>query len=354
MKKISYGQLILLLFITRIFKTMTYNPFEYVSSINIAFELLISIAIQCVLILPFVYIYKKYPDEDILSLAYKKNKIIGHITSALYIGFFSIILYRAVKYFAVFMSHMFNTLHYTNAITIILIFSGLYGALMGIESISRSCVFVSAGFCAIFIIILFTSKSNADLHNITYMPQTKNIGLVEFVLKAIGYNIEFSALALIMPRVKNKFTKGVYSYLGIKLILLEVVAYLCVAVLGPYVEICEFPFFKIGAYSKTQFVQRLDPLYMVEWTLCAVITVSLYIYLISASINKMSNKVNSKIVSLIVSVLLIVVSIIVDIERKVTDIWFDKYIGTSLVVLFIFVIPLFLAMISKKKKKEGA
>ena len=353
MKQISCGQLIMLLFITRIFKTMTYNHFEYVSAINILIELVISVATQALLLLPFIYIYKKYPGNDVFSLAYKKNKILGHIISVLYIAYFSIICYRSVKYFAVFMSHMFTSLHYTKAITIILVLSGLYGALLGIESISRSSVFVFVGLCIMFAVIIFTSKSNADLHNITYVPKTKSIGLFEFYTKGIGYNIELSSLAIILPRVKSHFSKGLGIYLCLKLIAIELIVFLCVAQLGAYVEICEFPFFKIGAYSKTQFVQRLDPLYMVQWTFCAVITVSLFIYLITATIKKMSKKSNTKMVSLIVSVVFIIATVVVNIEQSISDLWFDKWIGSIFLAVFIFIIPLFLILISKKSKREG-
>ena len=353
MKQISYGQLIMLLFITRFFKTMTYNHFEYVSAINILIELLISVAIQSLILIPFIYIYKKYPGDDVFSLAYNKNKILGHIISALYILYFSIIVFRAVKYFAVFMSHMFGSLHYTKAITIILILAGLYGALVGIESISRSAVFVFVGLCIIIAVIIFTSKSNADVHNITYAPKTKRMGLIEFFIKGIGYNSELCALAILMPKVKKHFVKVIYFYLVLKLIAIELIVYLCVAVLGAYVEICEFPFFKIGAYSKTQFVQRLDPLYMVGWTLCAVTTVSLFIYFITATVKKMSTKANNKIVSLIIAVLLIVTTVYVNIDKNIYGIWFDKAIGSMFLVVFVFIIPLFLAIVSKKKRKEG-
>lgn len=354
MKQISYGQFIMLLFITRFFKTMTYNHFEYVSAINILLELVMSVAIQGLILIPFVYIYKKYPGDDIFSLAYKKNKVLGHFISAMYIVYFGIIVFRAVKYFSVFMSHMFNTLHYSNSITIILILAGLYGALVGIESISRSSVFVFIGLCIMITAIIFTSKSNADLLNITYVPKTKSMGLFEFLAKGIGYNVELSALAILLPRVRNHLAKGLYIYLALKLVAIELIVYLCVAVLGAYVEICEFPFFKIGAYSKTQFVQRLDPLYMVGWTLCAVITVSLFIYLITATVKKMNTKVNNKIVSIIISGLLIIVALSVNIKKSTYDLWFDKGIGTIFLAVFIFIIPLFLIIASKKKKKEGA
>lgn len=353
MKQISYAQFIMLLFIVRSFKTMMYNPFENTSAINVLLEIVISTAIQSILVIPFIYIYKKYKGDNILSLAYKKGKIIGIITSALYTIYFFILAFRLIKNFAVFMSHTFNSLNNDKTITIILILVGLYGALMGLESISRSSGFVFIGLCVMFLVVIFTSKGNVDIYNIMYTPKTKNIGLYEFSLRGIANNIELPAIAIIISNVKDRFTKGIYYLLALKMILIGVTVFFIVAVLGAYVELCEIPFFKIGAYSKTQFVQRLDPLYMVEWTFCAVITVSLFIYLITNSVKKIYVKANTKVISLIVSVFLILSILVVNIEKRVSHGLFDRWLGAVLLILFVFVIPLFLAITSRKKNKEG-
>ncbi len=353
MKQISYGQLIMLLFVSRIFKMMTYNPLEYVSAQKLMTELVLSTLIQAFIILPLIFIYKKYPGEDVVSLAKKKNITIGNIIGAVYAIYFVLVALKSVKYFAIFMSQMFPVIRYSTVVAIILTIVGGYGALLGIESIGRSATIVFVFFCLMFVAIIATTNGNIDLFNITYAPKNQEISMWTFIIKGIGFNVEFASVAILLPAIKNRLPSGMYIYLGMKLIIIEILVFLSVCVLGAYSELSVFPFFKIGAYSKTQFFERFDALYMFVWALCAVASVAFFIYLVTASIKTISIKAKPNIVTLIIMAVTIVVSVIFKMEKSITDVWFQKYMDTALVLVLVFVIPLIVLLVSSPRKQRG-
>ena len=46
--------------------------------------------------------------------------------------------------------------------------------------------------------------------------------------------------------------------------------------LGDYIKVVPIPIFVVGSYSKTRFIERFDAIYMVEWALCAAVTIGMF------------------------------------------------------------------------------
>lgn len=74
--------------------------------------------------------------------------------------------------------------------------------------------------------------------------------------------------------VKKSLVKGVYGFLGGKLLLLLLAQLLVTMVLGDYARCRDFPFFTLGAYMQVGSAQRLDAVYLLLWTLSGVVYLS--------------------------------------------------------------------------------
>lgn len=350
MKQISYGQMVMILLISRIFKTITYNPFEFVSCGKLMIELILSAVVQGILILPFIYIYRKYPGESLFSLAGKKSNVCAKILAVIYSVYFFLIGLRTVKYFAVFMAQCFPQVPYLKAMVVALIIIACYGALLGITSVGRTSAVVTVFLALTFITIILTSRGNINILNLTYEPINQDTGIFEFLLKGLGYNIELVTIAVLLPYVKNRLPSGLYSFIGIKLVVTELVAFLCVTVLGSYVEYAKLPFFKLGAYSKTQFFERFDALYMTVWVMCAIMALAYYLWTVTATLKAVFISIKSNYSVLITSAVVLIISMIFKLRKSGSDFWYDKWLGTVLFVALTTVIPLVIIAISRNKK----
>lgn len=352
MKKISYGQLLLLLFVTRIVRTMTYNPFLLASPYQIIIEIAVSVLIQAVLVIPFVYIYNKFQGEDIISLGFSRNKAVGITLCTVYSAYFIVVALRLIKYFSLFMSTGFPVINSSKAIAVCLILVAGYGAFQGIESLGRSASIVFAFFCFMILIIILTTQGSFDLYNLSIPEPDNPTGFTGFLLKELGSNSELVTVALILPKIKDGFRKAIYGFLTLKLLVIEFAVFLSVTVLGAYIRVTELPFFKVGALSKTQYIERFDAVYMVVWTLCAVIGLGLFIYSASQGLESVFRKTGRKKLSLYISGFVILVTIIFRASQSNADMWADKWLSAVLVCLLTFVIPIVMILINGRKGKQ--
>ncbi len=353
MKQISYGQLLTLLFISRIFKTMTYNPFRDAQPFTIMICIAISVAIQALLVIPVILIYKKNKGEDIISLAFSKGKILGILLTFVYGLYFIVISLSTVKYFSLFMSSMFPVINSDKIIAVILVIIAVYGAFQGIEAIGRSASIVFALFFAMMLLIGLTEQGNIDLYNFSLVPPEKEKSFFEFLIYELGTNFELIAITVLLPKIKSSLTKGVYLFLAIKLIVIEFSIFLSVTILGEYIKMTELPFFEVGAFSKTQFIERFDAIYMLVWTFCAVICLGLFLYLASTCFENVLKKTGEKKLSLFIGSGVLAITIIFRIQETTVDVWYSQWLSCILVVLLLTILPLYLFLSSRNKNEKN-
>jgi hypothetical protein len=84
--------------------------------------------------------------------------------------------------------------------------------------------------------------------------------------------------------------KAVYSYITAKLAVTLIISFIGITVLGRLMQISEYPFFSIGAYSQPLQIQRSDAVYIVLFTLLCVLFVSVQMYLSATLISKVFPK----------------------------------------------------------------
>ncbi len=272
---ISWGQLLLLLFMCRVFTLMTFVPFVQgdisVQMIGTA----ISSAIQAIILIPVVLL--KNSATDVLL---KKYRPLGITAAILYLLFFLLYTVNGLLHFQNFLSaRFFPTADSSIWIGIILVIC-VYCGCLGIEALGRSAVVVFWLFVAAVAAMIFSSVQGFDTTNLYLSPVTPK-NLVSAILDDLSRNGEIVALAFLAKHVREKHRCGTYGLLAAKLFLVEGAMLLICAVLGDFANLTNYPFLSLGTFGGARFLQRSDSLYLIVWTITAVLNISLFLHLSS-------------------------------------------------------------------------
>ena len=284
---IGWGQFLLLLFMCRVFTLMTFVPFARDGD-GLTLRLTaaaVSTAVQAVLLIPAA-VLKKSATEVIIS----KNKPCGVIAAALYLLFFLFVTANSLLHFQSFLSARFfpyaDSLVWIGVMLIVCV----YCACLGTEALGRSAVLLFWIFVISLAAMAISSAGEADSANLYFEPLAAD-GLFSAVLDDLSRSGEICAAVFLAGRVRpaeqnNSAGKGrcglrcgVYGFLASKLVLAETVMLLVAAVLGDFASLSDYPFLALGTFGGERFIQRADSLYLVVWTITAVLNVSLFLHI---------------------------------------------------------------------------
>ncbi len=286
---ISWGQLLLLLFMCRTFTLMTFVPFAQgdvsVQMIGTA----ISAAIQAIILIPVVLL--KNSATDVLL---KKCRPLGIASAILYLLFFLLYTVNGLLHFQSFLSaRFFPTADSTLWIGVMLIIC-VYCSCLGIEALGRSAVAVFWLFVAAVTAMVFSSAKSFDSTNL-YLSTVTTKNIFSAVMDDLSRNGEIVALAFLAKHVKEKHRCGTYGLLAAKLILVEAAMLLICAVLSDFAVLTDYPFLSLGTFGGARFLQRSDSLYLIVWTITAVLNISLFLYLSSGLMEEVFPKMKLRI-----------------------------------------------------------
>ena len=273
--KISSWQLLILLFLSRIFITITYFTLEDVSPSVMMSTTAFSVAADMILVIPAIILYKKYPNENVIRSAFEISKSFGIVLFVLYFIFAVFMIFRTVRFFLYFFENAFLNLLPTLVVGVMLIAAAAYVGHLGIEAAARSSSIVFVAFLLLIIAVIATTAEDFDLNNYYTEPVGTN-DILNGVVHGISRSSEMVVLVLLLPYLKNGIGKSVYGFLILKLLFVEMIALLCILFLGGYMAAVPFPFFTVCGFAKAPFVERLDAAFLVVWTLMGVIKLSLY------------------------------------------------------------------------------
>ncbi len=350
---ISWGQLLILLLICRIFTLMTFVPLvangytpttQFIATI-------ISVIIQAISIIPLIYLGQKYPNKSVTELALDKNKILGIFTAVLYLAFFIFYTVNAVIHFERFINtRFFPTASEYIWIGIFLLIC-VYCASLGIEGLARSSVLLFVVFIAMLIVIVITSRHDFDMVNLYYDNSYKT-NLYQAVLDDLARNGEIIALAFLARHVKGKFKKSSYGLLVSKLLVSLAVAFMIVTVLGDFAVMTDYPFLTVGSYAGVRFLQRTDSIFMVLWTMTSVIAITLFIHIIGGLFGEIIPKMKLKNTTSALIVFCIALPFVMT-DNNFSDFYQHTCSGYA-VILLAGVIPLILVLILGRRKHNEA
>ncbi len=285
-KKISGYQLFFLLLISRCFSLMTYVPlFSQGQGSDIRFKaIVISVIIQGVLVIPLIILNKKHPNKSVTEIISEKSKPLGYFAEILYLLFFvTLCTGQSVRYVD-FLDSGFSVSYRLIPLAALLIVCG-YCAYCGIEGLARSSVVLFIPFLAMLFLMTIQSVNSFHLRN--FYCENNNNGLFEAISDELIRNGEIIGAAYLMKNVRDGLQKGLYILLAAKLIITAFVAALVTGVLGDYADLCNYPFLTVGSFTNSELFRHNDALYLILWTISAVISISIFLCIIDGIFNEM-------------------------------------------------------------------
>lgn len=283
--KISSVGAISLLLISRIFTLMIYTADNAFTSVSFLLGICLSTVIQGIISFLLIFLVKKSSADDFYSLI-SKNKFLMIILSLFYGAFFILSGGTVLKNFTTFANELFFEDVSAFLIALPIVSVAVYGAFSGIKSLSRSASVIFSIF--IFMFVITAVFSAEKISPAVFSENTLSLSsVIKFSLYDISASPEFVMLPFFCLYSKN-IRKDYFSFLSLRLILLETSAFLMASVLKDYVNYTDFPFFTlagaVGGFIKA------DALYLVIWTLSATLKLSLILHFINIFTEKIPLK----------------------------------------------------------------
>ncbi|HCC01044.1 MAG TPA: hypothetical protein DEP42_07535 [Ruminococcaceae bacterium] len=259
---------------------------------------------------PMLLLLNRHQGKDLIecadaSLGNGTSKVIA-LLYFLYLGLYNILVQN---WFCSFFIDAVNSATNSYAILIPLFVIIIYGACKGFESISRFATIVFILFFIMIILLLCTLipsiSTPGGIH--LFFPlfyNGPNIFLKE-ILNQMNSNSEIIALGICMSFVKSghKSSSIFFKYNSFAHIVIFILLALCVAVLGPFGSVQNFPLQTMASESVISVFERLDSLYNMSWVLTTILHTVLYTFLQAQCLTKMGLNRHRKIAITIIAVL---------------------------------------------------
>ncbi|MCM1329068.1 MAG: GerAB/ArcD/ProY family transporter [Ruminococcus sp.] len=346
-QKIGWGQFLLLLFMCRVFTLMTFVPMAGGGNLSVqTTAAVISTVVQAVLLIPIVLL-----KNSVTETALAKNRACGVVTAAVYLLFFLFYAVNSLMHFQKFLSARFFRDSGEIVMLAVLLAVCVYCACLGVEALGRGGVLLFWLFLAALIIMALYSAGDFDVTNLIFGSVGED-SLVNAVMDDLARNGEICAAAFLAKHVRDKLRCGVYGLLASKLLLTEAVILLITAVLGDFARLTDYPFLTVGTFGGAGFIQRGDALYLIVWTVTAVVNISLFLHISAGLMTEVFPKIKFS-TTIAAAVVFAAAAAMTVTGMELSERNFRVLSGCSVIILT-GVIPLIWYLITKKRGAKSA
>ncbi len=260
--KISSLQFYLLLFLSRSVIVFSINS-QTVGEGNFLDNILSSILLMVtlfVLVFPFYKMRKLFPDQSLLSIAESTLGNIGKAVSVIYGIFFLLINTISLSLFLTLIINTMNPSASRWSIAAVLVSIALFGAIKGIETITRTSICIFFLFLSGFILIFITLIPHFEMLFSEPLLHDGTDHLIQGYLYFFSHCSSVAEIAVLIPYVRND--KYVHFTIWNTCVTLFVSALLLfvVCVLGEYAYLQIFPVYTLSTMAEIAGIQRLDAL----------------------------------------------------------------------------------------------
>lgn len=306
--------------------------------------------------IPAYYIFKHKDGYNIIDYAKSLSAPMGKITAFLFYLVTIFIASITVSQFDFFITSTIYPNSPKLLFIVILVGVGIYFSTRGLEPIARvaNIFFMIFLFGLLFVGFMLSSKINTLNIVSPFYGGLKPILSIAFTVAA--NNTPLIVYLLLKPNIKEKNQKSYLSYIGISLVIFEIVVFLVVTVLGEYGGTKPFPVYSLISVTQGQILKRYDSLFMFIWIFTALIRFSIYFFLsCKCALEFLPHKFESSRTALSSIFVLVLSSIIIyDIKifetvAKVADLG----IAVSIVGVILPVIIIFIKKYKNKKTSGG-
>lgn len=274
--KISVFQFYSTLFLTRLLVTLTYLP-EYTNGITVSdllFQTLLRFIFGIIIMIPVFLLNKKYG-----GVLQKKNGAFNKIKAVIFsivFFYFSITTVSRLDLFAG--TVIFPETDVKFLLLLVIVFCA-YCAYLGLEPIARSSVLfvIPVLFSLTFISLVLVKK--VDLLNLTPLFYNGVWPVAKTALNAVGRTVEYAIIAVSFPMVEGNSKKGFFVWLTAQTLITAVIFFFEGTVLGAFSGMQLFPVYTIASMAQCLFFRGLGAIITGVWILCAILKISLLIFL---------------------------------------------------------------------------
>lgn len=355
--RITYKQLIFLIFISRIILAITYLPIFTFPPANqdIWISTFIMYGIHFLLAIPVYLLWKRFPDKSIIQYSRIIAGPAGVLIGILYICFFIHLAAITLRQFCGFIT---TAMMPETPILFFMIGTMIfcaYAVRSGIEVMGRlSEIIAPIIMIAIITIFILLAK---DM-NFKLLTPVMEKGFFPVLYGGFLYTPrtdEIVDIAMILPFLNNR-RKGktiFFIYFSILLIFFYLVSIPIMTTFGvPFAKNLSFPYFSmIRIISVGDFLERIESIHMGIWVLGIFIKVSFYYYLAVLGMGQLFNLKDYKPLVFPAGAVIVPLSILIA-ESMVELKEFTSYkIYTWYAMFFILLIPFILLIIALIRKK---
>ncbi len=280
-RKITPGQLALIFLLARIMHTMLYRFDSFASGTPLMAGQLLSTAAEAVLCVPAAVFFTKFPGAKIFE-----GGLPARAVSVFEAAYFTVIAGGTVALFAEFLQNKFSGTVFPAAAIVILCAAAAYCAGGGLEGIARAAAVVFWLFAALFAVTAVLSEGKPDTLNLLPFDGESAKAAAEYFVESLSSAWWIPMLAALSESLRSGAAKAAAGFLILKLAIIETLLLLITLILWRYVGVLGYPILALGAYAKSDFVQRFDAINMLVWTVNCAIVCGAYVFIAARPFKK--------------------------------------------------------------------
>ncbi|MDR3643544.1 MAG: GerAB/ArcD/ProY family transporter [Clostridia bacterium] len=349
-------QLIFLMLISRLgFSTVAIaaiNPGNDIQDMLLAVPVIF--VINLLIVIPVIMLLKRHPGRDLVDCSMQIcgkacGSVIGIFYFLCFTGLASLLLNIYQNYYS--SSIIEETPDIAIAIPLLLV--AVYGAIRGIESISRFGLLVFASYVVVSAIIYLSLLPDVNLNYL--QPMFYNGSRVFTCAIAAGVNLSYQVLLLAMctPFLKKdtNITRVFVIWDAVAMLIYLLTDFYVVTVLGPSGGRQIFPLETLVTISHVGPFERLDAVFMIAWILNSVLSMTGYLFFASQCLVRIGLQKWRRTLLFVIGIIVIVCTSFYSSQYVKNIGFYISPIFTAAIVIVIFLLPLGVLVIDIVKGK---
>lgn len=285
MNKIGWGQLGIVLALSRIFAEAANFPSDDINYGMQRFTVIVLSYILLAIILIPVYILTKQELSVVSSSVIGKT---GAIIMIIYLIMASVSTTTRLQFYTS------STIFDAAPPWVLILFVSLvclYGLFKGVPAVARTGVIVATVFVLLLAAVIIGVSDHIHLNRLYPAIADRPSTLFADVITEFSKNGELVIFSVLCSDVRKNAFRSLYVCLPVALGAQLLMTFLYNTVLGEYLDNTSFPFYMLSALSDISLLQRLDGTDVVVWVMSAVIKISLIMLAVySACLKAFSSK----------------------------------------------------------------
>ncbi|MCL2513737.1 MAG: GerAB/ArcD/ProY family transporter [Oscillospiraceae bacterium] len=281
-KKIDSIQFYSLLFLSRLFTTITFleGLRGGIGGTDMVIGSVLSAVLLFISAMPVFLLFRRETGVNILDIISVRSRAFSKIAAALYILLFLYTSVEAGARFGLFAGEVIFPENNIMVFTLMVFALAVYAAYKGLEPLGRTGFILFWAVSAALLLLVLTLISKIDPLNFTPPFYNGPAPVIKSSFYSAAGTFEVCILSLLLPRVSGNAKKGfIWWVTGIGTAVTALMT-VFVGVLGEFGNVKSFGFYSLAVLAEFSIFQRLDALQAAVWILLAFIKISFTLYIL--------------------------------------------------------------------------